>query len=123
MKSFLHGFAGSLLFACLLLPFAATARSDATTATNEVAFAVLPAEAQHTIQLIRRGGPFPYRRDGVAFGNYERRLPFRPRGYYREFTVSTPGVTDRGARRIIAGNSGEYYYSADHYRSFKRVRE
>jgi ribonuclease T1 len=121
MKSHFYRWFRLLLIAGLLLPLAAGARSDASAAT-EIAIAALPAEAQHTIQLIQRGGPFPFQRDGVAFGNYERRLPLQPRGYYREFTVPTPGTTNRGARRIIAGHDGEYYYTADHYRSFRRVR-
>ncbi len=74
-----------------------------------------------TLRLIRRGGPFAYRRDGIEFQNRERRLPPRPRGYYHEYTVPTPGARDRGAMRIIAGNAEEFYFSADHYRSFERV--
>ncbi len=96
-----------------------------------VAAAELPQEARATLGLIQRGGPFPYRRDGVVFGNYEKRLPLRPRGYYHEYTVPTPGARDRGPRRIVAGegpggdvrSSGEYYYSGDHYRSFRRIVE
>ncbi len=81
----------------------------------------LPREAQQTIALIKRGGPFPFERDGVIFQNRELILPQRPRGYYREYTVITPGEDDRGARRIIAGQGGEMYYTADHYDSFVRV--
>jgi ribonuclease T1 len=112
-----------LMIGALLVPSLAGARSEAPPALPEIAVAALPAEAQRTIELIKRGGPFPYQRDGVAFGNYERLLPARPRGYYREFTVPTPGAANRGARRIIAGAATEYYYTADHYRSFRRVRE
>jgi ribonuclease T1 len=83
----------------------------------------LPKEARQTIALIKKGGPFPYRKDGVVFGNFERRLPIHERGYYREFTVRTPGSRDRGARRIIAGKDGELYYTDDHYETFRRVRE
>jgi ribonuclease T1 len=83
----------------------------------------LPAEARETLALIKRNGPFPYERDGVAFGNREALLPKRERGYYREFTVKTPGAKDRGARRIVAGKGGEYYYSDDHYRTFRRIIE
>lgn len=99
---------------------------------GRVALVDLPAEAQHTLSLIREGGPFPYRRnDDVTFGNFERLLPSQPRGYYREYTVPTPGSRNRGARRIIAGRgtsgdfsrSGEYYYTDDHYRSFRRIYE
>ncbi|RTL54948.1 MAG: ribonuclease [Rhodocyclaceae bacterium] len=82
----------------------------------------LPAEARQTLRLINQGGPFPYRRDGVVFGNYERRLPQRPRGYYREYTVPTPGGQGRGAQRIILGASDERYYTPDHYRHFLRVQ-
>ena len=72
---------------------------------DTVALADLPPEAQRTMQLVRRGGPFPYpQKDGSTFGNFERRLPLQARGYYREFTVPTPGRHDRGARRLIAGN-------------------
>jgi ribonuclease T1 len=92
-------------------------------AINEVAYAALPPAAQQTLQLIKRGGPYSYQRDGAAFGNYERLLPQRVRGYYREYTVPTPGAKNRGARRIVAGRDGEYYYSDDHYRSFRRIRE
>ena len=98
---------------------------------REVRVADLPPEARETLALIRTGGPFPYRKDGATFGNFEKRLPAKARGYYREYTVKTPGARDRGARRIVAGagaggdvrNSGEYYYTADHYRSFARIRE
>ena len=81
----------------------------------------LPPEARATLSLIEKGGPYPYDRDGIPFGNFEKRLPARERGHYREFTVKTPGVSHRGARRIIAGKTGERYYSDDHYNSFKRI--
>jgi len=85
--------------------------------------AFLPPEAVATLELIERGGPFPYDRDGTTFQNRERRLPDRPRGYYREYTVETPGSPDRGARRIVTGGNPPevYYYTDDHYRSFRRV--
>lgn len=83
----------------------------------------LPKEAAKTLRLIKQGGPFPYQRDGVTFGNFERRLPNKERGYYKEYTVPTPGSRDRGARRIIAGRNGEYYYTGDHYKTFRRIRE
>ena len=83
----------------------------------------LPKEAIEMIALIRKGGPYPHERDGVAFGNREKRLPARERGWYREFTVRTPGERTRGARRIVAGRDGTLYYSDDHYRSFKRILE
>jgi ribonuclease T1 len=85
--------------------------------------AALPQEAQFTLALIKRGGPFPYRKDGATFQNRERLLPKRARGYYREYTVRTPGSSDRGGRRIVAGEDGELYYTDDHYRTFRRIRE
>jgi len=90
---------------------------------REVPVAELPREARETLRLIRQGGPFPYRKDGTVFGNRERRLPIRSVGYYREYTVRTPGSKDRGARRIVAGSNAELYYTDDHYQSFRRVQE
>jgi guanyl-specific ribonuclease Sa len=86
--------------------------------------AQLPEEARATLRLIDAGGPFPYRRDGITFENRERRLPDRARGYYREYTVPTPGSKDRGARRIITGDKPPlvFYYTADHYKSFRRIQ-
>jgi guanyl-specific ribonuclease Sa len=83
----------------------------------------LPAEARETLELIARGGPFPYRKDGSEFRNREQNLPAAPRGYYREYTVPTPGSPDRGARRIVAGGTppSVWYYTDDHYRSFRPV--
>jgi ribonuclease T1 len=83
----------------------------------------LPLEAITTLEAIERGGPFPYDRDGSVFQNRERRLPERPRGYYREYTVATPGSRDRGARRIVTGGDPPevVYYTDDHYRSFRRI--
>jgi guanyl-specific ribonuclease Sa len=83
----------------------------------------LPPEAVSTLQAIERGGPFPYDRDGTVFQNRERRLPEQPRGYYREYTVPTPGSRDRGARRIVTGGQPPevYYYTDDHYRTFRPV--
>jgi ribonuclease T1 len=81
----------------------------------------LPGEAQGTIGLIAKGGPFPYRTDGVVFDNREGRLPRQRSGYYHEYTVVTPGAGDRGARRIVAGGAGEEYWTSDHYASFQRV--
>jgi ribonuclease T1 len=85
--------------------------------------AQLPEEARETLALIRAGGPFPYSQDGKTFQNREKLLPPRERGYYREYTVKTPGARDRGARRIVSGKGGEFYYTADHYRSFQRIIE
>ena len=82
----------------------------------------LPAQAAQTVRLIERGGPFPYpQNDGVTFHNFEHELPTEPDGYYREYTVPTPGSPDRGARRIITGRGGQYYYTDDHYETFERV--
>jgi ribonuclease T1 len=90
---------------------------------DEIDAAHLPAEAQQALRLIKKGGPFPYPQDGTVFANRERLLPEKARGYYHEYTVKTPGSRDRGARRIITGDKGEYYYTEDHYRSFKRILE
>jgi len=90
---------------------------------GEIGSKQLPQEALETIALIRKGGPFPYPRDGVTFGNREKLLPARERGWYREYTVTTPGARDRGARRIVAGRDGTLYYTDDHYRSFRRIVE
>lgn len=92
-----------------------------------IAFSDLPQQAQKTVLLIKQGGPYPYPKDGVVFGNYERVLPSHKRGYYHEFTVKTPGIHSRGARRIIVGGAleqpSEFYYTDDHYASFKRIKE
>jgi ribonuclease T1 len=92
-------------------------------AASDIARRDLPPEAQETLALIKAGGPFPYVQDGRVFSNREAALPARKRGYYREYTVPTPGVRSRGARRLIAGRAGEYYYTEDHYRTFRRIRE
>lgn len=87
----------------------------------------LPPEARTTLALIKQGGPYPYKKDGTVFGNYEKLLPKQRRGYYREYTVPTPGVRHRGARRIVSGGepqvSAEFYYTEDHYQSFRKIRE
>lgn len=87
----------------------------------------LPKEAQRTLEDVRAGGPFAYSKDGTRFGNYERQLPRRSREYYREYTVRTPGVRHRGARRIVCGGdqraASECYYTEDHYNSFKRITQ
>ena len=100
-------------------------------ATGEISVTALPGEARAVLALIKAGGPFAYAKDGSVFGNREKMLPPRRHGYYREYTVQTAGARDRGARRIVAGagaagdvrRSGEYYYSDDHYNSFRRIRE
>ena len=86
-----------------------------------VRVAQLPKEAQETLARIDKGGPFPYARDGIVFQNREQLLPIRASAYYREYTVVTPGESDRGARRVIVGVGGERYYTADHYGSFVRI--
>jgi ribonuclease T1 len=95
---------------------------------DTVALSALPVEAQKTQGLIRTGGPFPYSKDGVTFGNREQLLPRRERGFYREYTVPTPGSKDRGARRIVCGGQRPTqpeacYYTADHYASFKLIAQ
>jgi ribonuclease T1 len=112
----------------LLLPFVPAAHARATPeALPEVVLASLPPEAREVYALIRKGGPFRYDRDGVVFGNRERLLPAKSRGYYREYTVPTPGAKNRGARRIVCGGEPRVpdacYYTADHYQSFRRIRE
>lgn len=94
----------------------------AETPREQTGVSQLPAEARETIELIDAGGPFPYGRDGAVFQNRERRLPERDRGYWREYTVPTPGSDDRGARRLVEGRDGELFYTGDHYRSFRQVR-
>ena len=114
-------FARLLLLASLLGLIAGC--SPAASDADGRALAGLPPEALHTLALIERGGPFPYRKDGTVFQNRERLLPGKPRGYYREYTVPMPGSRDRGARRIVTGGDPPevFYYTADHYRSFRRI--
>lgn len=99
----------------------ATTRPAPSDGLDTVRAAELPSEARRVLRLIDAGGPFPYPQDGGVFGNFERLLPAHQRGWYREYTVPTPGERDRGARRIIAGQDGTHYYTADHYDSFARV--
>ena len=121
----------SWLLALCLLAAGASAWAERTAAGAEIAFAALPGEARVMLARIKAGGPFAHAQDGSVFGNREKLLPQRNRGYYREYTVETPDARDRGARRIVAGagaagdvrSSGEYYYSDDHYNSFRRIRE
>jgi ribonuclease T1 len=102
---------------------------DASSTVGVVRVAELPAEGRRVLSAIHAGGPFVSPRDGMTFGNREGILPRRMRGYYAEYTVPTPGARNRGARRIIAGRgdtgdfrtSNEYYYTADHYQSFRRI--
>ncbi len=117
--------------AAFLAPSSAGAFSFFQASGDTIAIASLPSEAQKTLALIKAGGPFPYAKDGTVFGNYERVLPKKKRGYYTEYTVVTPGLKNRGPKRIVAGKgstgdpatSGEYWYTADHYKSFRRIVE
>ena len=107
-------------------PTPSAGTSAAATATPRsglpaVVLADLPAAAHSTLRLIDEGGPFPFRQDGTVFANREGALPARDPGYYREYTVPTPGSPDRGARRLVVGAGGDVYYTADHYRSFHQV--
>lgn len=113
----------ALLLALAAQPADARSAGDPSDTPRQIDTQGLPPEALATLALIQRGGPFPFRQDGSTFQNRERRLPSRPRGHYREYTVSTPGARDRGARRIIAGGHPprEFYYTADHYRSFRSI--
>lgn len=90
---------------------------------GEIRAGQLPPEAREVVARIKQGGPFAYERDGIVFGNREKLLPAKARGWYREYTVRTPGERTRGARRIVAGRDGTLYYSDDHYRSFRRILE
>jgi ribonuclease T1 len=116
------------LLAVFVMGFSAvSARSevDSVQVSSAVRLSQLPAEAQVTHRLILTGGPFPYRKDGTVFMNRERALPSNPRGYYREYTVPTPGARDRGARRIVCGGQmrapAACFYTGDHYASFDRI--
>ncbi|AKU13539.1 guanyl-specific ribonuclease Sa [Azoarcus sp. CIB] len=117
MRALILRFALFAATALAALPGCGRGPDNSTTAD------ALPREATATLALIDRGGPFPYRKDGTVFQNRERLLPEKPRGYYREYTVPTPGENDRGARRIVTGGNPPevYYYTADHYRSFRRI--
>jgi ribonuclease T1 len=98
-----------------------TRDASGSTTLPTVALESLPVEARSTVVLIDAGGPFPYDRDGVVFGNFEKLLPAHGSGYYHEYTVPTPGASDRGARRIVVGRDGALYWTGDHYRSFERI--
>ncbi len=115
-----------VLLAMSWLPAQAHSHHAAQNAHADLAaigVAALPPEARDTLRAIKQGGPFAYPRDGVVFGNFERVLPKHQRGYYHEYTVKTPGSRNRGARRIISGEPREYYYTSDHYKTFKRIQE
>ena len=113
---------------CLLAGMTAPAFARSTPETfPDITLTDLPKEAQEVYVLIGKGGPFRYERDGIAFGNREKLLPSKPGGYYHEYTVRTPGATNRGARRVICGGPkttpDACYYTEDHYQSFRRIRE
>ena len=99
----------------------AAATPDWARGTATVPVGALPPQARETLRLIDTGGPFPYDKDGTTFGNFEGALPKQQRGYYREYTVRTPGERDRGPRRLVTGRGGEIYYTDDHYETFKAV--
>ena len=126
-KQLFRGFLTALLAVSFAASAAAAAPGNAAgeawQSLPEIAVADLPREARETLALIRQGGPFPYERDGTVFGNYEKLLPPREHGYYREYTVKTPGAANRGARRLVVGKGGELYYTDDHYKSFRRIRQ
>lgn len=114
----------SVLLGLTGVPGVSLAREATSAAT--VALSQLPAQGIATYQLILRGGPFPYEKDGMVFGNRERLLPAKNRGYYREYTVPTPGAQTRGARRIVCGGPRSMpdacFYTADHYASFRLIQ-
>jgi ribonuclease T1 len=118
--------AATVVLVAALLPSQSALARHRPAEIGIVQLAALPPEAQTTERLILAGGPFPYEKDGVVFGNREHRLPREPRGFYREYTVRTPGAHDRGARRIICGGTPPThpeacYYTDDHYASFRRI--
>jgi ribonuclease T1 len=113
----------SLLLPCLQHAEARSHYAQDISSIQSIAIAELVPEARETLRRIKQGGPFQYPRDGVVFGNFEKRLPKKQRGYYHEYTVKTPGVHSRGARRIVCGQPSECYYSDDHYQTFKLIRE
>ncbi|MFZ2540660.1 MAG: ribonuclease domain-containing protein [Gallionella sp.] len=112
-----------LVVLCPPLVQAAPLINNAQDGLPFIMLAELPADARDTLRAIEQGGSFSYPRDGAVFGNLERILPKRSRGYYHEYTVNTSGVNHRGARRIVCGPMPECYYSPDHYQTFKRIRE
>ena len=116
---------GLLLFAALCCGSSQAKTVPAWSGFDSVALDALPPQGQETHRLIHQGGPFPFDKDGVVFGNRERLLPPHKRGYYREYTVRTPGSWDRGARRIVCGGPATMpdacYYSADHYANFRQI--
>lgn len=123
MKRIVHALLALCLAICAVGTFHAHAK-EKPSGVGTIAYQDLPKEAKETIALIKAGGPFPYKRDGIVFQNRERILPPAKRGFYKEYTVKTPGERTRGARRIVTGdNDTIFYYTDDHYASFKRVLE
>jgi ribonuclease T1 len=116
---------GLLLSATLSTSLVQARTSAAVDSLATISVAELPVQGAQTYALIAQGGPFPYEKDGVVFGNRERLLPISNRGYYREYTVKTPGVHHRGKRRIVCGGKPRVpdvcYYTADHYASFRKI--
>jgi ribonuclease T1 len=124
-----------LFIAVLMLTFFSVATSARDSAARDNSLATfeknkLPEQAQDILKRIRTGGPFQHpRKDGSTFGNIEKRLPKQPRGYYKEYTVPTPGAKNRGARRIVCGGdvrssaTSTCYYTDDHYNTFKQILE
>ncbi len=128
LQAYKASWAGVLGLAFALAPMAASARNvPEITGSPPIALAELPPQGRATYALIHQGGPFPHDKDGVVFGNRERLLPANKRGYYREYTVDTPGARTRGARRIVCGGPPRTpdacYYTSDHYASFRLIRE
>ena len=122
VKLVLTGFL--LVVASVFSPAQAKGPAD-TGGLRTISVSEMPAQGAQTYDLIQRGGPFPYEKDGVVFGNRERLLPTKSRGYYHEYTVSTPGSSHRATRRIVCGGVPRTpevcYYTADHYTSFRRI--
>ena len=120
-----HALAGAAMAVALLIAPPSIARTAACPLDQSIAVKNLPRQGQETLALIAAGGPFTSNRDGIAFINRERILPREKRGYYREYTVRTPGVRNRGAKRIVCGGdqsrADQCYYSDDHYQSFKCI--
>ncbi len=116
---------GFLALASLVGSLAGAKETASQTDASTIALAQLPVQGRETYQRIRDGGPFAYDKDGVVFGNRERLLPAEKRGYYREYTVKTPGAKNRGARRIVCGGAATTpdacFYTADHYASFRKI--
>ncbi|WP_119964186.1 ribonuclease domain-containing protein [Simplicispira lacusdiani] len=127
-RAYKAGVACFLGVAFVLTPTAGQARNHPSTdGQATITVAQLPPQGRETYALIRQGGPFPYDKDGTVFGNRERLLPAHKRGYYREYTVRTPGARNRGARRIVCGGKPRTpdacYYTSDHYASFREIVE